>query len=253
MKEPAKFICSLVLLVFSLLLAGCTTTTHYQSFDNSSRTPRSDEYPIPIYTENMTVPRPCMVIGTLTISDDFFTVFGGDINKEMKEVQHQAHEKGADAIQIKKIQEPGYTDSNYRLTADFIAYSDNWESINLSAADFAAYLKANQQTLDPIEGVWDGRGVVPHYIGIKRDISKPGRDFVGFILGSSNPAWHPGYKKMDIRRGSQPGTYIIDYYLNNFAEQEATVLLGAKGVFTLLVQKSDSDSRVDDVMYFKNW
>lgn len=238
--------------LFAVLLAGCTTTTTYQSF-SPDRPPKPDDYPIPIYTENMTLPRPCSVMGTVSIGDTDFTVFGGDIQVEIAKVLLQAHKRGADAVQIKSVQRPGYTDANYRLTARLLAYSDNWETINLSADQFAAYLKANRANLDPIEGVWDGRGLKPNYIGIMRDTSRPGREFVGFILGAEDPAWHPGYKKIDIRRGSGPGTYVLDYYLDNFSVREATILLNSNFTFTLMMPRSGNDNGGDDVTYFKNW
>jgi hypothetical protein len=178
---------------------------------------------------------------------------GGTVEKEMKKVMKEAHAKGADAIQIQSIRKPGYTDANYGLTVDLLAYRDPWETIDMSAAQFQAYLKANQANLDPIEGVWYGRGLIPHYLAIMRDTSTPGRDFVGFILGSQNQAWHHGYKKIDIRRGDQPNTYILDFYLDNFSHREATVVLNANFTFNLLMERSENDDGNDDVTYIKNW
>ena len=82
-----------------------------------------------------------------------------------------------------------------------------------------------------------------------RDTSKPGRDFVGFILNTENPTWREGYKKIDIRRGAQPGSYVLDYYLDNFSEKETTVILGQNLTFTLNMPISDEDA--DIITYTK--
>ena len=82
-----------------------------------------------------------------------------------------------------------------------------------------------------------------------RDNSKPGRDFVGFILNTADPTWHEGYKKIDIKRGVQPGSYVMDYYLEDFSEKEITVILGQNLAFTLNMPISDEDA--DFITYTK--
>ena len=247
-------------LFLMLLLGGCTTTTTYtpsanqNSKQDSARESRPDDYPIPIYTENMTAPRPCNVIGKVKIDATRFTEFGGSLNSEMKKVLAKAHKVGADAVQIQSVKKPDYANTNYRLTANLLAYADDWEKISFTSAEFANYLKTHQAALDPIEGVWDARGMVPHHIGIVRDSSKPGREFVGFILGSENPAWSRGCKKMDIARGLQPNSYKLTYYLENFGKRETTIILNQNFSFTLAITKSDSENNnADYVTYYKNW
>ncbi len=90
---------------------------------------------------------------------------------------------------------------------------------------------------------------MPHRIGIMRDNSKPGRDFVGFILNSPDPTWHEGYKKIDIQRGVQPGSYVMDYYLEDFNGKEITVILGQSRTFTLNMPTSDEEA--DFITYTK--
>ena len=114
------------------------------------------------------------------------------------------------------------------MVADLLRYADVWETIAISTQGFANYLETHRQNLDPIEGVWDGTGTLPHRIGIIRDNSKPGRDFVGFILNTTDPTWHEGYKKIDIKRGVQPGSYVLDYYLEDFSESGNHRHSGAK-------------------------
>ena len=131
---------------------------------------------------------------------------GGSVESEMYKVMQTAREKGADAVQMKSVEQPDFSNANFRLVADLLRYTDTWETITISEGEFAAYLKANQRSLDPIEGIWNTFGRVPHRIGIMRDTSKPGRDFVGFILDTENPTWRDGYKKIDIRaRTHNPG------------------------------------------------
>ena len=207
-------------------------------------------YPVLVYTERMTVPRPCEVIGTISIGDTRFTMFGGSIESEMGKVMKTAREKGADAVQIKSIEKPGFSDANYRLVANLLRYTDTWETVATSEKEFAVYLNTNRRNLDPIEGIWSGYGQIPHRIGIMRNTSKPGRDFIGFILSTENPAWHKGCKKIDIKCGIEPGTYILDYYLDNFSKRGTAVILGKSMTFTLTIPISEEEA--DVITYSKN-
>jgi len=242
--------CLVPLLISMLLLTGCSTTVTYKP--NLPAGPaRPVGYPVPIYSENMTVPRPCVVIGTVSVGGGQFTMFGGSIESEMKKLMQTAWEKGADAVQITATEEPGFSRSSARLTANLLRYADTWERVPVSAAEFAAYLQMNQQRLDPIEGVWEGDEVAPITIGIMQNTSKPGRDFVGFILNSENPVWREGYKKIDIKLGPQSGSYILHYYLDNFSGRETTVILGQNTTFSLMVPTSEEE-KPDFITYSKN-
>jgi hypothetical protein len=233
-----------------LMLTGCSTVVTYKS--NTAAGPAKPVgYPILVYTENMTVPRSCEIIGTISIGDTRLTMFGGSIESEMGKVMKTAHEKGADAVQMKSIEKPGFSDANYRLAADLLRYTDTWETVAISQQGFANYLKTNQRNLDPIEGVWNGYGQIPHRIGIMRNSSKPGRDFIGFILNTENPTWHKGCKKIDIKRGIEPGTYILDYYLDNFSKRGTAVILGKNMTFTLTIPTSEEEA--DVITYSKDW
>jgi len=232
-----------------LLLTGCSTVVTYKP--NTTAGPaRPVGYPIPVYTENMTVPRPCEVIGTVAIGGGHFTMFGGSAESETEKVIKTAQEKGADAVQVRSVEDPDFSRANYRMVADLLRYTDNWETVVMSEQGFVNYLDTHRQNLEPIEGIWDGSGTVPHRIGIIRDTSKPGRDFVGFILDTKNPAWRQGYKKIDIKHGVQPGSYILDYYLDNFNQQETTVILGQSLTFTLNMPTSDEEA--DIITYSKS-
>jgi hypothetical protein len=191
-----------------------------------------------------------VVIGAASIGGGQFTMFGNSAESEMKKLMRTAWQKGADVMQITSIEEPGFSRSSSRLTVNLLRYADTWEQVPISAAEFAAYLKTNQQQLDPIEGVWDGDEVAPIRIGIMRNTSKPGRDFVGFILDSENPVWREGDKKIDIKFGPQPGSYIFDYYRDNFSRRETTVILGQNTTFSLMVPTSEE--KPDFITYSKN-
>lgn len=232
-----------------LILTGCSTVVTYKP--NLSAGPvKPAGYPVPVYTQNQTVPRPCQLIGKVSIGGGQFTLFGGSVENEMKKLMQTAWKKGADAVQITSIRQPGFLHSSFRVTGNLLRYSDAWERIPVSATQFAAYLKANRQHLDPIEGIWNGYDVAPVRIGIMRNTSKPGRDFVGFILDSENPVWREGYKKIDIHRGPQPGSYIFDYYLDNFRKCETTVFLRQNMMFSLMVPTHDQG--LDLITYYKS-
>ncbi len=234
----------LVLFFFSgLLLTGCSTVLTYQP--NLPAGPAKPAgYPIPVYTENMTVPRPCAVIGTVFIGGGHFTMRGGSAESETQKIIKTAWDKGADAVRVRSVEDPGYTSASYRMVADLLRYTDDWETIVISEPAFAHYLDTHRQSLDPIEGIWDGAGTVPHRIGIMRDHSTPGRDFVGFMLDTADPTWREGYKKIDIQRGIQPGGYVLAYYLNNFSKKDITVILGQRLTFTLNMPTSDEEAEI---------
>jgi hypothetical protein len=241
--------CHLALSLLSImLLAGCSTVATYNS--NMAAGPAKPvDYPVLVYTEDMTVPRPCEVIGTVSVGGSRFTMRGGSAESEMLKVMHAAREHGADAIQMKTIDQPGFSDANFRLTADLLRYTDQWETVVILEQEFADYLKTSQQRLDPIEGVWNGYEGAPLRLGIMRNTSKSGRDFIGFIINTENPTWHKGYKKIDIQRGPRPGIYIFDYYLDNFSKRETTVLLGKSATFTLDIPTSEE--KTDMITYSK--
>jgi hypothetical protein len=230
MKKLALFI------PLFFLLSGCTTTKTYTP--NLTAGPaKPPNYPIPLYTEDQRVPRPCELIGTLSIGDTEFTVSGGSVKGVMKTLMDTAHEKGADVVQITSMLRPDFKSANYRVEANLLRYSDAWETVAVSENDFLAYLRQHQRTLDSIEGIWsDGSA---DRIGIIRNNSKPGRDFIGFALDASLPSWQKGYKKMDIARAKRPGAYAIKYYKDDFAMQTTTIVLDHSRAFNFFVQDGD--------------
>jgi hypothetical protein len=244
---PAR--CLAVSLLSIMLLAGCSTVTTYEP-KAAAGPAKPPGYPVLVYTEDMTVPRPCEVIGTVSIHDTHLTMFGGSVESEMLKVMQTAREKGADAVQMKSVDKPDFSNANYRLTADLLRYTDTWETVAIPEQEFANYLDKNRRNLDPIEGVWNGSGQIPHRIGIMRNTSKPGRDFIGFIFNTDNPTWRKGWKKIDIQRGTQPGTYLFDYYLDNFSKRETTVILGQRMTFTLTIPATEEEA--DVITYSKN-
>jgi hypothetical protein len=223
------------------LLAGCGTTKTYTA--NTAAGPaKPPDYPIPVYTEDQTIPRPCQLIGQLAIGHTEFTVAGGSIKGVMKTLMDTAHEKGADAVQIVSIDKPGFVSADYGLEASLFRYADDWETATISENDFLVYLRQHGQTLDPIEGIWsDGS---PERIGIIRDNSKPGRDFIGFALNPQLPSWRKGYKKMDIARETRPGAYAIKYYLDDFGVVATSVLLVHESEITFLYQVGDQPRQI---------
>ncbi len=230
MKKIALFFAS------TLLLAGCSTTTTYKP-NGDIVAPKPADYPIPVYTENMEVPRPCNLIGTVSIGYTSFTVSGGSIDKEMIKVMKAAHEKGADVVKIASIQKPGYTTANFAVEASLLRYADDWEKVTLSENDFAAYLQQHQKTLDPIEGIWSAGW--PNLVGIMRNTSKSGRDFIAFTLNTDSPTWQKGYKKMDLTRATVPGTYYLRYYRTDFAASETAVTLDRNNTFGFILNADD--------------
>jgi len=241
------------ILIFSavLILSGCTSVS-YKS-NSAENPPKPENYPIPVYIEDQQVPRPCRVIGTLSVNAGNFTMFGGSPDTEMFKVMQSAHQKGADAVKITTMDKPGFTNPNYRIQADLLRYADVWETVGLSKTGFQKYLDSNRATLDPIEGFWYSGGLNPHSIGIIKDKSKPGRDLIGFIIETQNPVWSEGMKKIDIRRGLEPGSYVLTYYLDDFARREAHILLKQQNSFAFMLEKADDNGKFITYTKFENF
>jgi hypothetical protein len=235
MKKLALFIS----LIF--LLVGCTTTKTYTPHTAAGPAKPAD-YPIPIYNEDIRIPRPCQLIGQLSIGDTPLTMFDGSMKGVMKTLMDTAHAKGADVVELISIKQPDFESANYRLEANLLRYADKWETVTISENDFLVYLRQHRETLDPIEGIWsDGS---PDRIGIIKDTSKPGRDFIAFMLNVELTSWRKSYKKMDIARTVRPGAYSLKYYRDDFGMAKTTVLLDHDRAFTFIVGANDLAAEV---------
>lgn len=219
-----------------LLLAGCTTGKTYKP-SLAAPPPKPAGYPIPLYDPDVRIPRPCQLIGRVTIGDTGFTMFGGSLSGVMKTLMDTAHEKGADVIQVTSMDKPGFNSANYGVEANLLRYADTWETVAMSETNFLTYLQQHQPTLDPIEGIWSDGST--ELTGIIRDNSRPGREFIAFTLRPRLPSWRPGYKKMDIARNPRPGAYSLKFYREDFAEADTTVLLDHNRAFTFIIRAVD--------------
>ena len=231
-----KFVSILALGCLFCLLGGCTTIATYTP-QAPAGAPKPENYPIPVYDEDMPISRPCTVIGQISIDHTPVTFIGGSADAELARVMKAAHKKGADVVQITSVGKPGFTTTDYNLSANLLRYADVWERYPRSRDDFVAYLQQHLKTLDPIEGIWtDG---LPNRIGIIRDWSKPGRDFIAFTLNTITPVWPAGCKKMDIAHGNQSGVYQISYYHNDFTRSDVIVTLDQGRAFGFTLNTED--------------
>ena len=235
MRKLALFISLL------LVLTGCGTTKTYKP-NTDAGPPKPVGYPIPLYTESKRLPRPCELIGKLSIGDTQMTVTGGSLKGVMKTLMDTAHEKGADVVQVISMKGPDFESAHYRVEANLLRYSDNWEKFAISENDFIAYLQQHQPTLDPIEE--SGLMALREVLGIMKDTSKPGRDFIAFILNPALPSWQKGCKKMDIARETRPGAYSLKYYRDDFSLSTTSVLLDRNREFNFLVHAADETFEV---------
>jgi hypothetical protein len=230
-----------------LLLASCGTTRTYKPNPNAAVQPaKPADYPIPLYNENMRIPRPCELIGQFSIGDTQLTMFGGSMKGVTKTLMETAHEKGADVVVLTSIKQPEFESAHYRLEANLLRYSDNWETVTMSESNLVAYLQQHQKSLDPIEGIWsDGSA---DRIGIIRNNSKPGRDFIAFMLNVELPSWQAGYRKIDIARVDRPGAYSLKYYQDDFAMVKTTFQLNQSRQFSFLII---TDDKADEITLTK--
>ena len=142
------------------LLLGCTTVKSYVANTKPGAAKPAD-HPIYVYNEKAPVPRPYEIIGTMSISDTPLTVFGGSFEGELDTLRKQARKRGADGLQITQVDSPDFFHAKYRVTANFVRFTNTWESLPFSESEFRNYLTAQKEKLDPIEGFWqinDGAG-----------------------------------------------------------------------------------------------
>ena len=223
----------------ALVTTGCTTTRYQPNSPVTAA--KSPGYPVPVYTPEMTIPRPTELIGTASILAGKFTLIGGGSDAEFVKLMRLAREKGADVVRMKYIRKPSFANPNYSLTAELLRYADQWETVPVTKFQFQAYLDRNRQNLDPIEGVWYGDLPRAHSIAIMRNGSKPGREFVGFLLADHLASWPNGMKKMDISHGPEPGSYVLTYYLDDFTPRDVHIILGQKHTFDFNLPKDDKN------------
>jgi hypothetical protein len=224
-----------LLLVLSLtVFAGCTTVKSYTPKTESGPAKPAD-YPIYVYPEKIGVPRPYEVIGAMSIRDTPFTLFGGSFEGELNTLRKHARKKGADALKLTAVEQPDFLHAKYRMEANFLRFTEAWENIAVSEDELRTYLQDQQSTLDPIEGIWLVNDALRSRVGIMRNKARAGREFVTFMLATTNPTWRPGDKKLDLTRGERPGVYRGVYCFDDYRRKSvAFSLLGSRtNVFIL--------------------
>jgi hypothetical protein len=226
----------LFFLFLRTLFTGCATDTSYQP-SLTAVPAKSASYPIPVYTENMRIPRPCKLIGQVSVGNSSFSMMGGSIKDVMETLMDMAHKKGADVVQVISIKRPDFSNTSYGIKVNLLQYADKWETIPISEKAFLTYLRKHRRTLDPIEGIWSND--YSERIGIIRNTSKPGRNFVAFTLNTTLPSWHEGYKKIDIAYGKQPGSYDLKYYRDDFSVAKTNVMLDHNYAFSFIINTSN--------------
>lgn len=85
------------------------------------------------------------------------------------------------------------------------------EKVSMSEDDFKSYLSDNKAALDSLEGIWEDE-YSSYRIAFMRDRSKPGTEFIGFILQADSMFWMPGQVKTRVQK--QHNTYKVLYFYN---------------------------------------
>lgn len=232
----------ILLPVLALVLAGCTTVTRYEPRAEAGPA-KAEDYPIYLYSPEVRVPRPFEVVGFMTIRDTPLTVFGGSFEGEVAQLKKRARKVGADAVQLTSVEQPDFLHAKYRMDANLIRFTDPWENLTLTDEEFSTYLGSGAGR-DPIEGIWVANDVMQSRVGIIRNATKPGRDFVAFILNTQNPTWRQGDKKLDIASGERPGVYRGVYCFDDYRRKAvAFTLVGAK-MNTFILRMADDEMPV---------
>lgn len=206
-----------------LLLGGCTTVKYEPKAEAGPA--KSPDQPIYVYSETMRIPRPYEVMGKIRVGDTPLTVVGGSLEGVLETLRKNARQKGADALQLTSVEQPGFTSANYRVEANFLRFTDIWESVSISEEELVAYFGTNTSPLDAIEGVWAGNDPAQSRIMIVKNNAKPGREFIAFVVSTRNPSWRKGDKKLDIVRGERQGVYRGSYYMDDYQEKRVAITL----------------------------
>lgn len=234
------FIKNLFWLGVALVFTGCTTISNYNAKAPAGPA-RAKDYPIHLYPKEVNVPRPHEVVGIMTIRDTPLTVWGGSFEGEVAELRRKAQKVGADAVKLTSVEQPDFLHAKYRVDGEIIRYTDVWEKSELTEANFKAYLAANAAALDPVEGIWQANDLMQTRVGIVRNASKPGRDFVAFILGTANASWQPGYKKLELASGERAGVYRGLFYYEDFRRRGIAITLrGQAPVIFIIPMEGDT-------------
>jgi hypothetical protein len=227
------------LLALSVLLTGCTTVTRYEA-KTKAHPAKPADHPIYLYPREVRVPRPYEVIGVMEIRDTPFTMFGGSFESEIAALRERARKVGADAVQLTSVEQPDFLHAKYRMDANLIRFSEPWEQVQWTEAEFRDYLRAQGEALDPVEGIWVANDVMQSRIAIRRVKSRPDREFAAYLLHTRNPTWRLGDKKLDLVRGERPGVYRGAYYLEDYRRKSiAFSLLGARTNVFVIPQAED--------------
>lgn len=225
------------------LLTGCGTVSDYSPQGATSQ-PKPADYPIYVYPEELPVPRAYETVGSMYVGETLFTVFGGSFENELNTMRKKARRVGADAVKITSIQQPDFLHAKHRVEANLIRFTQPWESIPMDEAEMKLYLQADRD-FDPLEGIWHIQDPAQTRIGIVENRSKPGRDFVAFLLDSSNASWKPGDKKLDLLRGERNEVYRGSYYFDDYRRQSVAFTLRPGNTNSFMIQLS-----VDSVPLF---
>ncbi len=203
------------LLGLVVVLTGCTVVSRYVSKSQPGPAKPKD-YPIYVYQPRSPLPRPCEIIGTMSIHDTPFTAFGGSLEGELKTLRENARQRGADALQLTAVEKPDFLHAKHRVTANFLRFTNAWENLALSKEELRRYFQDSKPALDALEGVWTGNDPLQSRVIILKNNSRPGRDFVALMLNPKNPSWRTGDKRMELARGERPGVYRGIYYQDDY-------------------------------------
>ncbi len=233
-----------LLLLVAMLVAGlgvsCTTYLSYSKSTGIADPPSQPSTLVHVFWPGESVDRPHRTLGVLSIGDTGLTTIGGSFSDVVDEMVAAAKRRGADAARVLEIKPPDAWSTIYRIRAELVQYTTEWESVQLTEAEFDEYLAQNSGSLNPIEGVWsdeDGE----YRIAIKRDDAVRTRDFVAYVLESTTPGWAAGQKKMQISKSASASTYVLEYYDARYVRHRSTFTLDSTLSFSTDLKTGQPD------------
>ncbi|MBC8527557.1 MAG: trypsin-like peptidase domain-containing protein [Candidatus Cloacimonetes bacterium] len=200
------------------------------------RKPKPTTYNIPIYPLDYKVPANAKILGKVYIGMNYgFTSSSVTPDDAMYELKKIALDKGADAIKLTRIIKPDYFISSiYRFEANLIIFDfKNWDKIDFTEGKFRQYLDKNYDILNQIEGIWTLTEDNSYKIGIIKDNETNNRDFVAFILETSNPLWKSKQVKIEFFNTVYKKVFTAFYYMGDHSQQRTTTLINEYGLLEM--------------------
>jgi len=133
-----------------------------------------------------------------------------------------------------------YEGFDEKYTSDTKYEYENWEIIDISEEQLKAKLSANGEANNTIEGIWTSMEDNQYRIGIINETSNSKRDFVGYILETTNSLWKNQQVKIEFKKTAYSSVYTTTYYMGDHTPQGTTAFINDAGFLEIKLKNPDN-------------